>query len=754
MKKLYLTLISIFIFLFVSQGAFSQLTNWVRTLGGADNVLVVDSDYDESGNLYFVGTFSGTVDFNPSPFLSATLTSNGAYDIFITKFNQYGSYQWVKRIGGTGWDNVKSIKAYHGSPNDEGLYITGDYEGTVDFDPGGATDEHTASDGNDAYVLQLDFDGNWKSTFAFSGDGYETIMDIRVMENKFVFAGYYWSQFDLLPDNAGGLITSEGNYDIVIAAFSPAGGIYWLKTIGSTGSDKALCMDMDAANNFYIAGQFKGDFDFEPGTGTTNVYAVDSTDGFISCFDSDGNLQWVNTVGDTSFNKVSALTVRNDTIWSAVYFQGRVSYISDWIQGIPVYNTFYSNGSYDQLLRKELTDGTVLTDQYNHLEGEGNVYITGMDADERGNILLAGYFGGNNLDMNLSEENSVLYNSNGGDDIFLGKYKGNYDYIWSHHYGGSMNDKTFFVEARRNDTISIGGFFMDEVDFNPGGTAMNRTSEGNLDAFLMDVFPYNNETDILTFELDEQVSPAEIDNVNHTVDVEVPFGTDLGSLIPSITVSERADFQPSDGIATDFTNPVVYTVMAEDSVHEQEWIVDVIWADNTEDEILDFVLTEQTQPADIDTANHTIDVEVTYGTDITQLSPEITISDSATIDPESGATVDFTNEVTYTVTAEDGIHTSEWTVSVTEEEVTTTEILDENSFLIYPNPASERIVIEANGNQMFVLKIFNNEGKLFVNQRINKNKSFVDINGFDPGFYLISIKSGDRTIVKKILVKD
>jgi hypothetical protein len=55
---------------------------------------------------------------------------------------------------------------------------------------------------------------------------------------------------------------------------------------------------------------------------------------------------------------------------------------------------------------------------------------------------------------------------------------------------------------------------------------------------------------------------------------------------------------------------------------------------------------------------------------------------------------------------------------------------------------------------MFVLKIFNNEGKLVVNKPINKNKSFIDINGFNPGFYLISIKSGDKTIVKKILVKD
>ncbi|MFO8235023.1 MAG: T9SS type A sorting domain-containing protein [Bacteroidales bacterium] len=754
MKKLYLSLILIFIFLIVSQGGFSQLTNWVRTHGGAGEVVTIDSDYDESGNLYFVGIFSGTVDFNPSPFLSATLTSNGSYDVFITKFNQYGNYQWVKRVGGTGYDNVNSIKLYHGSPGDEGIYITGDYVGTVDFDPSASTDEHTATDGIDAYVLHLDFDGNWRNTFAFSGDGDETIKDIRVMENKFVFVGYYYTQFDVLPDDPGGLFTSGGSSDIIIAAFSPAGGIYWAKSIGSTGPDKALCMDMDDANNFYIAGEFTDSFDFDPGAGTTNISAVDSTDGFMSCFDSDGNLQWVNTVGDTLHNRVTALTVKNDMIWSSVSFEEEISYVSDWMGGMPVYDTFCSNGSYDQLLRIEQTDGTILPDYHRHLKGDGDVHITGMDADERGNIVMTGNFRWNNLDMNLSEEDSVLYNSNGGEDIFLGKYRENYDYIWSHSYGGSMADKTTFVEARRNDTISLGGFFMEEVDFNPGGTAMNRTCQGALDAFFMDVFPYNNETDILSFEFDEQASPAEIDNVNHTVDIEVPFGIDLGSLIPSITVSERAEIQPSDGISTDFTSPVVYTVLAEDSVNTQDWTVSVVWADNTETEILDFVLEEQTEPATIDTADNTIEIEVAYDTDLTQLSPEITISDSATIDPESGTTVDFTNPVVYTVTAEDGVSTQDWTATVSEAEATSIGDTDKYGIKIYPNPASDNIIVETKNNRKGVIAVLNNTGIQVLRKPIDGNISVIDATKLSSGLYFIRIQLEDQFIVKKCLVVD
>jgi hypothetical protein len=49
-----------------------------------------------------------------------------------------------------------------------------------------------------------------------------------------------------------------------------------------------------------------------------------------------------------------------------------------------------------------------------------------------------------------------------------------------------------------------------------------------------------------------------------------------------------------------------------------------------------------------------ITVTVPYGTDVTSLVPSITVSDKATVSPDSGTHQDFTNPVSYTVTAEDG----------------------------------------------------------------------------------------------------
>ncbi len=67
----------------------------------------------------------------------------------------------------------------------------------------------------------------------------------------------------------------------------------------------------------------------------------------------------------------------------------------------------------------------------------------------------------------------------------------------------------------------------------------------------------------------------------------------------------------------------------------------------------------------IDEDNGTIDVTVANGTDITNLTPTIIAPYGATVSPESGVTQDFTNPVTYTVTALDET-TKEYEVSVNE----------------------------------------------------------------------------------------
>lgn len=90
----------------------------------------------------------------------------------------------------------------------------------------------------------------------------------------------------------------------------------------------------------------------------------------------------------------------------------------------------------------------------------------------------------------------------------------------------------------------------------------------------------NNETEFLSFELDEQTSPATIEN--GTIDIEVETGTDLSSLVPIFTLSEGAsvevDGNPVESGVTeiDFSEGTVdFDVTAQDETTTETWSVTV-----------------------------------------------------------------------------------------------------------------------------------------------------------------------------------
>lgn len=76
--------------------------SWTITLGGnSANASAAHAAVDKWNNVYVVGQFSGTVNFDPAgPNPSATITShNNTYDAFVAKFDANGAFQWVKSWG-------------------------------------------------------------------------------------------------------------------------------------------------------------------------------------------------------------------------------------------------------------------------------------------------------------------------------------------------------------------------------------------------------------------------------------------------------------------------------------------------------------------------------------------------------------------------------------------------------------------------------------------------------------------------------
>ena len=84
-----------------SKLVFGQDANflWVKQFGGTGTSGANSMELDASGNIYTIGGFSGTVDFNPGSGIY-NLTSIGDNDLFVSKLDSAGNFIWAKQIGG------------------------------------------------------------------------------------------------------------------------------------------------------------------------------------------------------------------------------------------------------------------------------------------------------------------------------------------------------------------------------------------------------------------------------------------------------------------------------------------------------------------------------------------------------------------------------------------------------------------------------------------------------------------------------
>lgn len=260
----------------------------------------------------------------------------------------------------------------------------------------------------------------------------------------------------------------------------------------------------------------------------------------------------------------------------------------------------------------------------------------------------------------------------------------------------------------------------------------------------------NTETDITGFSIPQLISPAVIDYSLHTISGTVLYGTDLTARVPTISVSTGASINPASGVLTDLSSPVTYTVTAQDGITTQDWVISIATLPNTETDITRFSLAEQTGPSTINRTDHTIEIEVNSGTDVSDLVPTLEVSPGASVDPADGVSQDFTNAVEYLVTAEDGISTENWTVNVSVARAVGIGDQNVESIRIYPNPASEFIFIELRGDTH--IRMHDLLGKLHYSADHLNGDQRINVSEFKEGIYIISLLLEDGSLQQRKII--
>ncbi|MCA9041098.1 MAG: SBBP repeat-containing protein [Planctomycetaceae bacterium] len=129
---------------------------WVKSFTGPGGNDGEGITVDSSGNVYTAGYFEGTVDFDPGAGLHH-LTSNGDYDMFVSKLDSNGNFVWAQHIGGAGRDENGNVEL----DSNGNVYAYGWFDGLVDFDPGPNVFELDSGVERDRHILAFDNDGHF-----------------------------------------------------------------------------------------------------------------------------------------------------------------------------------------------------------------------------------------------------------------------------------------------------------------------------------------------------------------------------------------------------------------------------------------------------------------------------------------------------------------------------------------------------------------------------------------------------------------
>ncbi len=442
---------------------------WAKQVTSTDPVQAFNVALDSSGNVYAVGRFEGTADFDPGAG-TANLTSAGDKDMFVLKLDSDGNYIWALQLGGTGNDRGRGVVV-----DDFGnIYVTGYFTGTADVDPGPGTFNLVSAGSEDTFVVKLDPAANlvWASQASDTSQIQPFAITLDDSGNVCT-TGLFKETADFDPGPGTASLTSAGGWDSFTWKLDASGNHVWAAQVAGTGNNIAYDMATDADGSVYAGGYFAGTADFDPGAGTANLTSGAAADAFVWKLDSAGNFLWARQLNGPLHARVRGLALDGGgNVYAAGFFGGTV----DFDPGAGTLNL--TAAANDTFVVKLDSDGEL--GWARQLGGPDNdsAWDVGVDGDH---VYTVGHFRGT-ADFDPGSGSFPLTSADDS-DIFVSRLDAAGDFLSVLQIGGALADFVFRLALDSSGSIHMVGYFEGTSDFDPGaGTAM-LTATGQ-DAFV------------------------------------------------------------------------------------------------------------------------------------------------------------------------------------------------------------------------------------------------------------------------------
>ena len=446
------TFIQIILILVTTTYSIAQQQDWSVHFGGEDYEAPINIKEDGQGNVYVLGYFLGTTDFDPGPEVVEITANDGA--VYVAKYTEAGNFVWVKTIHAT-----ENIESDHMTVDQNGnLVLSLFYRGDIDLDPNAGELLFTSS-GTDMAIVKLTPNGEllWGQSLGSAEDDYANEL-ITTQDNGIILSGIFQSSMDFDFSNGNTTLTPQGEWDSFLLKLSQEGTFEWVKQLGgSNGWVSAYNLSV-SQDRLLVTGHFQGMVDVDPSNATFQLSSTlpDRRAVFNASFDDNGNFLWAHKLEAEDPTSFVSITSNHASANGEFFIGGGFSSTVDFDPGIgtdiiePIYQDAF-------ILKLDLQGNYLWAATFGGADAWFNL-TSKIVTDANNNVIGTGRFLAT-TDFNPDPNATNQLTSNGEKDAFLVKLDENGSFIHASSIGGSGRDVGTALSIDASDNIYLTSTF-------------------------------------------------------------------------------------------------------------------------------------------------------------------------------------------------------------------------------------------------------------------------------------------------------
>lgn len=261
--------------------------NWVKRLGSAtvnENLKCLETD--TSGAIIIGGTFTSSLDFDPSPSAGYTLDPEIALRYFLAKYNSSGNFVWARKLYSlSGNDKLFGLSV----DANNNIYTIGEFTDTVDFNLSNSVVFNLTTAGDfDGFIAKYSPSAAfvWAKKIGLPNVN-ESLNSMVINDaNEIYLSGVFQGNgIDVDMGAPQFLLNGNGAKDIMLLRTNLNADLLGAIAIGGTANETAGCLASTSLGSVIASGQFSGNVDFDLSWENSVYQSLGTNDPFFAHYD-------------------------------------------------------------------------------------------------------------------------------------------------------------------------------------------------------------------------------------------------------------------------------------------------------------------------------------------------------------------------------------------------------------------------------------------------------------------------------------